>query len=324
VCVYHCAQQSYNIAQNSTDNFPLILQTIIIAQMASIRGEGGLIHSTSIAVQRLIYSVSPFNTLKHLSTFDILKLQECTLTNHKNNSLHSQQLSELCVTLSFFLPQATCPPHNCRCHVFPKMALAVIANWLDINILNNNCFTALCPGLPGWAGYQKKYSPTHCPDHHPVFISFFHLLLSTASSLFKLRAWQCFCTTSLHVLFGLPLGLETSTSYSIHFFTKSVSSFHNTCPYHRNLFCCSINIYIAYSYSFLLNSLLGTLSFTLTIHIHLTILISARWSATSFSFLTGQVSLLRNILLRTQLLYSLPILINDISLLERHNILTMW
>jgi len=38
-------------------------------------------------------------------------------------------------------------------------------------------------------------------------------------------------------------------------------------------------------------SLLGTLSFTLTSHIHLTILISARWSATSFSFLTGQVLL---------------------------------
>jgi len=38
-----------------------------------------------------------------------------------------------------------------------------------------------------------------------------------------------------------------------------------------------------------LNSLLGTLSFTLTLHIHLTILISARRSATSFSFLTGQV-----------------------------------
>ena len=30
----------------------------------------------------------------------------------------------------------------------------------------------------------------------------------------------------------------TSTSYSIHFFTQSLSSFHNTCPYHRNLFCC--------------------------------------------------------------------------------------
>jgi len=57
------------------------------------------------------------------------------------------------------------------------------------------------------------------------------------------------------------------------------------------------------------------MSFTLTLHIHLTVLISAHWSATSFSFLTGQVSLPCSILLRTQLLYSLPLLINDISLL---------
>jgi len=35
-----------------------------------------------------------------------------------------------------------------------------------------------------------------------------------------------FCTTSLHVLFGLPLGLEPSTSYSILFFTQSLSSLH--------------------------------------------------------------------------------------------------
>jgi len=32
--------------------------------------------------------------------------------------------------------------------------------------------------------------------------------------------------------FGLTLGLETSTSNSIHFFTQSVSSFRNTCPYY--------------------------------------------------------------------------------------------
>ena len=122
--------------------------------------------------------------------------------------------------------------------------------------------------------YQKKHSPTHHPDHHPIFISFFHLPRSITSSLFKLRAWQSFCTTSLHVLFGLPLGLEPSTSYSIHFFTQSVSSFRNTCPYHHNLFCCSINI-ISSIPSLSLNSLLVTLSFTLTLHIHLTILISA-------------------------------------------------
>ena len=90
--------------------------------------------------------------------------------------------------------------------------------------------------------YQAKHSPTHHPDHHPIFISFFHLPRSIASSLFKLRAWQSFCTTSFHVLFRLPLGLEHSTSYSIHFFTQSVSSFHSTWPYHCNLFCCSINI----------------------------------------------------------------------------------
>ena len=90
--------------------------------------------------------------------------------------------------------------------------------------------------------YQKKHSPTHHPDHHPIFISFFHLLRPIASSLFKLCAWQSFCTTSFHVLFGLPLGLEPSTSYSIHFFTQLVSSFRNAWPYHRNLFCCSINI----------------------------------------------------------------------------------
>ena len=107
--------------------------------------------------------------------------------------------------------------------------------------------------------YQKKHSPTHHPDHHPVFISFFHLPRSIASSLFKLRAWQSFCTTSFHVLFGLPLGLELSTSYSIHFFTQSVSSFRSTCPNHCDLFCCTINI-ISSIPSLSLNSLLGTLS----------------------------------------------------------------
>ena len=46
--------------------------------------------------------------------------------------------------------------------------------------------------------------------------------------------------SSLQVLFGLPLGLGSSTSYSIHFFTQP-SSFRNTCPYHHSLFCCNTN-----------------------------------------------------------------------------------
>ena len=53
------------------------------------------------------------------------------------------------------------------------------------------------------------------------------------------------------------------------------------------------------------NPLLGTPSCSLMPHIHLTILISAIWSATSFSFLMGQVSLPCNILLCKQLLYNL-------------------
>jgi len=64
-----------------------------------------------------------------------------------------------------------------------------------------------------------------------------------------------------------------------------------------------------------LNPLLGILSCSLMPHIHLTILISAGWNATSFAFLMGQVSLSCSILLCTQLLYNLPLAINDISLL---------
>jgi len=119
---------------------------------------------------------------------------------------------------------------------------------------------------------------------------------------------------NLQVFFGLPLGLAPFTSYSIHFFTQSLSSFRHTCAYHRNLFHCSTEI-MSSKPSLPLNSLLGTLSCNFTPHIHLTILISALWSATSFSFVTGQVSLPCNILLHTQLLYNLPLTVNDISLL---------
>ena len=90
--------------------------------------------------------------------------------------------------------------------------------------------------------YQKKHSPTHThPDHRTSFIIFLHLQRSMASSLFSLRAWQSFSTTSLQVLFDLPLGLGPYTSYSMHFFAKSPSSFGSTCPYRRSLFCCNTN-----------------------------------------------------------------------------------
>ena len=103
-------------------------------------------------------------------------------------------------------------------------------------------FNGLWSGTTRVGQYQKKHSPTHTrPDHRTSFIIFLHLQWSMVSSLFILRAWQSSRTTSLQVLFGLPLGLGPSTSYSIHFFTQSSSSFRSTCPYQRSLCCCNTN-----------------------------------------------------------------------------------
>ena len=100
--------------------------------------------------------------------------------------------------------------------------------------------------------YQKKHLPTHHPDHHTVFVSFFHLPRSIASSLFI-------------VTHPPDIPYISSPSHS----SRTIM------PMHCNLFCCSINI-ISSIPSLSLNSLLGTLSITLTLHIHLTILVSAR------------------------------------------------
>ena len=79
-------------------------------------------------------------------------------------------------------------------------------------------FNGLLSGTTRVGRYQKKHSPTHThPDRRTSFITFLHLQRSMASSLFSLRAWQSSQTTSLQVLFGLPLGLGPSTSYSMHF-----------------------------------------------------------------------------------------------------------
>jgi len=137
-----------------------------------------------------------------------------------------------------------------------------------------------------------------------------------ASSLFNLIALQSFSTISkFSLVYLLAWHPRLHTLYiSWIFFTQSLASFHSTCPHHHNLFCCSTKI-MSSNPSFSVIPLLGSLSCILTPHVHLTILISARRSATTFSFLTGQVLLPCNILLRTDVLYSLSLAINDISLL---------
>ena len=76
-----------------------------------------------------------------------------------------------------------------------------------------------------------------------------------------------FCTTSLQVVFGKPLGLAPSTSYSMHFFTQLLSSLHNTCPSQCSLFCCSTEI-MSSNPILSFSTVLGTQSFALTSHIH--------------------------------------------------------
>jgi len=113
--------------------------------------------------------------------------------------------------------------------------------------------------------YLKKHSLTHtyC-DRQASLICFLHLLRSMASFLFKLLR-AC--------LFPQSLGLASSTSYSMYSFTQSLASFHRTCPYYHNLFCCSTKI-MSSNPSLSVNPFLRTLSFSLTPQIHLTILIS--------------------------------------------------
>ena len=84
-----------------------------------------------------------------------------------------------------------------------------------------------------------------------------------------------------------PLWRTASTSYSLHFFTKSVSSFQFTAHVHTIATCFAVVSILHHLFLIFLSTPYLELSFILTLHIHLTILISARWSATSFSFLTA-------------------------------------
>ena len=108
------------------------------------------------------------------------------------------------------------------------------------NVNTGQCLTDRqnCHSSYSMFGYIHPLKPILIISHS---LSSF-MLWSIASSLFNLHVSQTFCIASLQVLFGLPLGLESSTTCCIHFFTQSLSFFCNTCPYHHNLFRCSTEI----------------------------------------------------------------------------------
>jgi len=150
---------------------------------------------------------------------------------------------------------------------------------------SSNRFTAFA-GTTRVSQCLKKQSPTHTyPDHQSSFIFFLHLLRSqhTPCSIYVINS--LFCTTSQQVLLVYLLvwnpPLHTpSTSYSIYFFTQSLSSFRThahtitTCFAEVPILCHLI--LISLFQLFTLNSI-----FYLNAKILLTILIHARRSATS-------------------------------------------
>jgi len=100
------------------------------------------------------------------------------------------------------------PIWTCFCH------------WINTHA-RTQPFNGLWSGTTRVGRYQKKHSPTHThPDHRTSFINFLYLLRSIASSLYILHAWQSFSTTSLQVLFGLPLGLHAFLYPIIIFFSQ--------------------------------------------------------------------------------------------------------
>ena len=177
----------------------------------------------------------PMQIIMHISVTD------CTLVVITNTCSNNR-----CSNSTAFTATQTANINHQKTYTSSKSSPTDEAARLHIHTrTHTQPFNGLLSGTTRVGRYQKKHSPTHThPDHRTSFIIFLYLQRSMASSLLSLRAWQSSRTTSLQVLFGLPLGLGPSTSYSIHFFTQSSSSFRSTCPYQCSLFCCNTNAVI--------------------------------------------------------------------------------
>jgi len=146
-------------------------------------------------------------------------------------------ISDVFAELTVVTDRLTNRPHYSVCSSRPHLARAAMRP-------NITTTTVLRPFVQHYPGEPV---PEETLTHPPSWSSsnLYQLLLSTTIHSIlpvQIMCLAIFCTTSFHVLFGLALSLEPSTSYSIHFFTQSMSSFRSTSPYHCNLFCCSINI----------------------------------------------------------------------------------
>jgi len=109
--------------------------------------------------------------------------------------------------------------------------------------------------------------------------------LSPSAMIHSILPVQFTClSVFLHNLFPSPVW-SPSWSVTLHFVLHTflhpiIVFFRKTCPYQRNLFCCSTEIM---SFNPGLSQLFTWNSFTFTLHIHPSILIFAHWSATSLA-----------------------------------------
>ena len=138
----------------------------------------------------------------------------------------------ICTSLQTDNNASTSSLHFYRPDAIPAAQPTVLKHWrhrLHCNTHTQQLFYSPLSSITRVSWYQKKHSPTHHPDHHTIFISFFHLPRSIASSLFKLRALQSFCTTCIVKLTKITPQNTTTTRYA-HTATDHLDAF---------VFCCS-------------------------------------------------------------------------------------
>ena len=110
-------------------------------------------------------------------------------------------------------------------------SVSLTDNYFDVEFSlhthTHNRFTALwnLSGTTRVSRYQKKHSPTHTHRGHQSSLSAFSIYYDPWHPPYSFHVLYSLFPQSLQVLFALPLGLVSSTSYSIHFFTQSLCSF---------------------------------------------------------------------------------------------------
>jgi len=167
----------------------------------------------------------------------------------------------------------------------------------DTRASTHTVLIAIFPGEPGLPAAS--------------LILLLRLFLKWASFWDRPKLSMSFLTQSHQVFFGRPLCLIPSTSYVIQRLTQSLSSLCLMYPNHLNLLFLIIKLTGSNPKSSLSSSLFF-LSFSLTSHIHLIILISLWFIFNSCSTFIGQVSLpcIRQLL--TQVAYTLLFSFNEI------------